>query len=116
KYIEMKNLYIITLSLSLLITSGCEDQLDISNPNQAEVEHFYRNAEDAVQSINSIYSRLNSAPIARFMPWLSMLRSDFMQSKSPNNNIINNYDRFIINDYNFGNFVGIWHDLYVIIY
>lgn len=106
----------ILVVFTLIAFSSCEDELDISNPNQPTADLFYNTEEDAIQSVNSIYSRHASAGISRFLPWLGTLRTEEMISQSPNNAIINNYDRFIINDYNFGEFYNIWNQLYVMIY
>ncbi|WP_276365557.1 RagB/SusD family nutrient uptake outer membrane protein [Chryseolinea sp. H1M3-3] len=102
--------------LSILIIGGftsCDDDLNIENPNQATVEAFWKNQNDAVAGVNAIYSTLHRGAISRWMPFYYIIRSDEGKSTSPATDIVNNMDQFLITDYNYGNAYGIWNDIYV---
>ena len=112
----MKHILRVILLMVFVGFQSCEDQLDIKNPNQPTSDTFFKNMDDAVKSVNAIYSRLNGPSIERQGLWLGNLRSDEMKSTSPAIAIVNNFDLFAISNYNIGQFLGIWSNLYVIIY
>ncbi len=112
----MKNILRLILLVVLVGFQSCEDQLDIKNPNQPTSDTFFKNIDDAIKSVNAIYSRLNSPGFERQGLWLGNLRSDEMKSTSPAIQIVNNFDLFAISNYNFAQFNVVWSNLYVIIY
>lgn len=95
------------------VFTACEPDLDIANPNQATVEAFWKNGNDAVAGVNAVYSTLHRGAISRWMPFYYIIRSDEGKSTSPATDIVNNMDQFRVTDYNYGNAYGIWNDLYV---
>jgi hypothetical protein len=104
----------ITLSLCIIgLCMACNDSLDIQNPNQATVEAFWKNQNDAVAGVNAVYSTLHRGSISRWMLFYYIIRSDEGKSTSPATDIVNNMDQFLVTDYNYGNAYGVWNDLYV---
>lgn len=112
---KLFSISILTFGL-IMLSSSCEEKLDITNPNQLDAESFYKTETDAIASVNSIYSRTNDPGISRWMLFLGNTRSDLMTSLAANPLIANNFDQFISPDYNWGNFTIIWQALYVTIY
>lgn len=108
----MKKIFILTI-LTTLITTACESDLDVINPNEATVEQFWKNADDAVSGVNAVYSTLHRGAISRWMPFYYIVRADEGRSTSPATDIVNNMDQFIVTDYNFWGAYDIWKDLYV---
>lgn len=109
-----KSIYFI---LTILTFYSCEDQLEIQNPNQLTADTFYVTEEDAIQSVNSIYSKVISGPgTARWMSLMGNTRADLMKSEAVNATVVNIFDRFIVNNYNQGQLTTVWSELYVIIY
>lgn len=102
--------------VSMVTIVGCEDNLQIENPNAPTPDVFFQNTEDAITSVNAVYSRFNNLSISRHLSWLGNLRSDEIRSESPAIQMVNNYDLFAISDYNWHQFSGIWSNLYVLIY
>lgn len=109
----MKKIIIFSALAAGLTLGSCEKELDIDNPNQATVEVFWQNADDAVKGVNAVYSTLHRGAISRWMPFYYTVRSDEGTSRSPNTNLINNMQDFLITNYNFGEAYGIWNDNYV---
>ncbi|HYC85823.1 MAG TPA: RagB/SusD family nutrient uptake outer membrane protein [Chryseosolibacter sp.] len=108
----MKKLFILSV-IGVLITTSCESDLDILNPNEATVEAFWKNGDDAVAGVNAVYSTLHRGAISRWMPFYYIVRADEGRSTSPATDIVNNMDQFIVTDYNFWGAYDIWKDLYV---
>lgn len=54
----MKHLYIIILSISLLLLSGCESMLDMTNPNKVTNETFWKTENDFKEALTSCYTPL----------------------------------------------------------
>ena len=104
---------ILSLIILVSVLTACQDQLDIENPNEATVESFWKNENDAIAGINAVYSTLHRGAISRWMPFYYIIRSDEGKSTSPATDIVNNMDQFLVTDYNYGNAYGIWNDLYV---
>lgn len=109
----MKKIFIYIIIAAGLGVTGCEEDLNIPNPNQPTVEQFWQNASHAEQGVNAIYSTFHRGPISRWMPFLYILRSDVGRSLSPAPPIVNNTDRFLQTDYNAGETAGVWKDLYI---
>ena len=101
------------LLLLALTAIGCQDELDIPNPNQPTTGVFWQNANDAELGVNAIYSTLHRVGLSRWQFFLTMVRSDIGYSVSPDNSLINNFDLFLVNDYNYFNTVQVWVDCYV---
>jgi starch-binding outer membrane protein, SusD/RagB family len=105
---------IISLLFTLLfISTACDDNLDIVNPNQPTVEIYWQTADHAVKGVNAVYSTLHRGGISRWMPFYYIVRSDEGKSTSPATEIVNNMDIFLITDYNFWGANDIWRDNYV---
>lgn len=97
----------------LTLSTSCDDNLDIVNPNQPTVEVYWQSADHAVQGVNAIYSTLHRGGISRWMPFYYIIRSDEGKSISPATPIVNNMDIFLITDYNFWGSMDVWKDNYV---
>lgn len=105
---------IILLSIIFCFAAvACEDDLDISNPNQATVEDFWQTQSDAVAGVNAIYSTLHRGGISRWMLFYHIIHADEGLSISPATPIVNNMDQFNTTDYNFWGAYDVWTDLYV---
>lgn len=107
----MKKVFILIIVVGMGF--GCEDQLDVQNPNEPNVGLFWKTAEDAEKGVNAIYSTLHRGPISRWMPLLYITRSDIGESRSPDTNLANALDKFIQPDYNFGAVAGVYEDNYI---
>lgn len=92
---------------------GCEDKLDIINPNEPNVGLFWASEEDAEKGVNAIYSTLHKGSISRWMSMLYSTRSDIGESRSPWSDLANALDKFIQPDYNFDPVAGVYVDNYV---
>lgn len=104
---------IITYIIIIGLGFGCEDQLDIANPNEPNVALFWETAEDAEKGVNAIYSTLHRGPISRWMPMLYSTRSDIGESRSPWAELSNALDKFIQPNYNFDPVAGVYADNYI---
>lgn len=109
----MKNKLVSLIVLATVILAGCDRNLDIVNPNQVTTQSFWKTAEDALAGVNAVYSTTHRGGISRWMPFYYIIRSDEGRSQSPDANILNNMDRFLITDYNYGNAYGVWNDNYI---
>lgn len=109
----MKHKLILLALTALIGLAGCERNLNIVNPNQVTTEVFWRTADDALAGVNSIYSTTHRGAISRWMLFYYIIRSDEGRSQSPDPGILNNMDRFLITDYNYGNAYGVWNDNYI---
>ena len=82
----MKNLYkfLILSGLIMLGVSCTEDFVDLTNPNDHTTGSFWKNDEDAVRGINSVYMALYYDGLyMRLYPWLMDVRADDMRNTSP---------------------------------
>ena len=110
----MKKLVTYISVSAIIITSGCKkDMLEISNPNSITTDNFWKTGDDAIAGVNAIYSTLHRGGISRWQWFYYEIRSDIGTSTSPATDIINNMDIFNINDYNYGNTVGVYADNYI---
>ena len=109
----MKKFIIIAIAALTIGFIGCKKDLEIENPNAPTVNVFWKTATDAQNGVNSMYSTFHRAGICRWFFFATMIRADEGWSTSPDANLQNNFDRFINNDYNYGNYTAIWNDLYV---
>lgn len=70
--------------LSLFILLGCDDELDLSNPNSQIPEDFWLTAEHAIEGTNAIYTNLlNDGYYMRMTPALTDGRGDDFQQDTP---------------------------------
>lgn len=109
----MKKFIIISLAAIGIGAAGCKKNLDVVNQNAPNTTIFWKTADDAQKGVNAMYSTFHRAGICRWMFFATMVRADEGWSTSPDANLQNNFDQFINNDYNYGNFTGIWNDLYI---
>ncbi|RIV24985.1 RagB/SusD family nutrient uptake outer membrane protein [Fibrisoma montanum] len=109
----MKNRFILLALAATITLAGCDRNLDIVNPNQVTTQVFWRTADDALVGVNSIYSTTHRGGISRWMPFYYIIRSDIGWSQSPDPGILNNMDRFLISDYNYGNAYSVWNDNFI---
>jgi hypothetical protein len=109
----MKNTFTALLFAGLLALAGCDRSLDIVNPNQPTTQSFWRTADDALAGVNAVYSTTHRGGISRWMLFYYIIRSDEGRSQSPATDIVNNMDRFLITDYNYGNAYAVWNDNYI---
>lgn len=109
----MRKILIYTILAAGIGFMGCERELDIPNPNQATIEVFWKNAEDAEKGVNAIYSTFHREGPSRWLPMLHTVRSDVGYSESPWSDLANALDRFIQPDYNFGPVVTVWNGNYI---
>ncbi len=109
----MKNIFLL-LSVSALLITGCKkSELEITNPNTATTDQFWLTASDAQQGVNAIYSTYHRTSLCRWMPFLTIVRSDEAFSTSPAPWIRNYYDLFNYENYNDGLISGLWGDCYI---
>jgi len=109
----MRNKFLIATAILLLAVMGCDKKLDIANPNTPTTENFWKTAENAQAGVNAIYSTFHRGGPARWWFFLTQVRSDEGYSTSPNANLINNFDRFLITDYNYFETVSSYADFYM---
>ena len=109
----MKHAYIILLA-AIAVTTGCKKgELTIPNPNTPTTAQFWKNADDAQRGVNAIYSTFHRVGLCRNQYFITIIRSDEGFSTSPNATLINNFDAFIVNDYNLWEVRTVWQDCYV---
>ncbi len=96
-----------------LLISSCVKDLTIDNPNEFSMEVFWKTETDAVKGVNAIYSTLHRGPMSRWLFFITIIRSDEGYSTSPDPDLRNNFDRFIITDTNYGNIADVWLDMYI---
>lgn len=111
----MKKIFTIAIVAALFASTACNKKLEIPDPNRTNTENFWKTANDAQTGINAIYSAFHRGGPARWWFFLTQVRSDEGYSTSPNANLINIFDRFILNDYNVGEIQGNWIDFYMAI-
>jgi tetratricopeptide (TPR) repeat protein len=109
---KKKNIYLL-IAVLLIGISSCKKDLNLTNPDQPTTTVFWKNAGDAQKGVNAIYSTMHRGGLSRWYFFLTMVRADEGYSASPDNNIQNNFDRFLVTDYNYGNITGIWTDNYI---
>ncbi len=107
----MKRIFILLMTVTLGL--GCEDNLEVDNPNEPNVALFWQSAEDAVQGVNAVYSTLHRGSISRWMIMLYSARTDIGESRSPWFELANALDNFIQPNYNFDPVAGVWSDNYI---
>ncbi|RNI28805.1 RagB/SusD family nutrient uptake outer membrane protein [Rufibacter latericius] len=109
----MRKILFCSLIAASLVASSCQDELEIENPNSATIEFFWKTSDDAQMGVNAIYSTLHRSGPSRWLPFLTIIRSDEGLSNSPAGNLNNATDKFIQPDYNLGEVREVWSDMYV---
>jgi len=109
----MKNLLIIIFSGVVILSAGCKKKLNIPNPNTPTTENFWKTASDAQLGVNTLYSTFHRPGLCRNQFFIDIIRSDEGYSTSPNPTLINNFDRFIVTDYNLWEMRSLWQDCYI---
>src|SRR5436190_8525374 len=109
----MKNRLLIISAACIVFITSCEKKLEISNPNTPTVENFWKTSTDALYGVNAIYSTYHRPGLCRNQFFIDILRSDEGFSTSPNATLINNFDRFIVTDYNLWEMRSLWQDCYI---
>ena len=109
----MKNIVSIILLIAVITTPACKKKLDIPNPNTPSVQNFWLTATDAQYGVNAIYSTYHRPGLCRNQFFIDIVRSDEGYSTSPNATLINNFDRFIVTDYNLWEMRSLWQDCYI---
>lgn len=109
----MKRAFLYSCIAAGLCFTSCEPDFDIENPNQLTVEAYWQTSNDALSGVNAIYSTLHRGGISRWLPFYYIIRSDEGISTSGDPSIINNMDKFLVTDYNYGNAYAIWNDNYI---
>ena len=109
----MKKLLIIILTVATGLVGCKKSELNITNPNQATTQQFWKTATDAQKGVNSIYSTYHRAGISRWMHFLNIITADEGFSTSPAPWIRNYYDLFNYENYNDGLISSLWEDCYI---
>jgi len=109
----MKNISFAIIAITILINSGCQKKLEISNPNTPTTENFWQTPTDALYGVNTMYSTYHRPGLCRNQFFINIIRSDEGYSTSPNATLINNFDRFIVTDYNLWEMRSFWQDCYI---
>jgi len=95
--------------------SGCST-LDLTNPNQASSDTFWKTETDALQGINATYNGLlNNGTYGRWLGFAYDIRSDIGTSPSPWADLAN-FNKFTLTDYNFEVNREIWQHHYQAIF
>src|SRR5215212_1576017 len=81
--------------------AGCNQDLDITNPNAPSTGSFWKTQADAVSGINATYNGLlNNGTYGRWLAFAYDIRSDEGFSNSPWTDLAN-FNKFTQSDYNF---------------
>lgn len=107
----MKKILIVIIIVGLGF--GCEEKLEIINPNEPNVALFWQSEDDAEKGVNAIYSTFHRGAISRWMPMLYSTRADIGESRSPWTDLANALDNFIQPNYNFDPVTGVYTDNYI---
>ena len=90
-----------TATLTGVTLAGCTD-LDVTNPNQADSQTFWRSAEDANRGLNATYNALLLLGVyGRWQAFAHDIRSDIGTAEVSPWGDLANFNRFQLNDYNF---------------
>lgn len=75
---------IVLLAITTTLFFGCADELEIIDPNRLAADAYYTNEDQAIASINAIYSPLmTDAFYQRMTPAINDGRGDEVRSRSP---------------------------------
>jgi hypothetical protein len=104
---------IIIAAFVMVTAMGCKNDLDIPDPNTPTTDNFWKTSTDAQMGVNAIYSTFHRVGLSRWFYFMTIVRSDVAQSKSPNHTIVNVCDQFNIVNYGDTHTQSIWQDLYI---
>jgi starch-binding outer membrane protein, SusD/RagB family len=112
----MKRLFYYPAIILLLMTTACEDALDLNNPNTIPTDQFWKTDADAKLGVNAAYGNFYRVGSYRRMLYFNYdARSDEGTSTSPAVNL-RNWMKFQILNYNLQWGMVSWHDQYEGIY
>src|SRR5207253_10943611 len=97
----MKKIILIVIITAGILHTSCKKDLNISNPNTPTTANFWKSADDAQKGINSIYSTFHRQGFSRWLFFITLIRADEGSSTSPNPDLQNNFDRFLVSNYNY---------------
>ncbi|MBE7175867.1 MAG: RagB/SusD family nutrient uptake outer membrane protein [Mucilaginibacter polytrichastri] len=107
----MKKL-IYTILAGTTALASCQKELELNNPNTIQVDQFWKTATDAKLGTNAVYgSFYRIGAYARWIHFNLDLRSDEGTSFSPWLDL-QNWQKFLIVNYNFDTGIMTWHDHY----
>ena len=109
----MKKILLIAMITASVWQTGCKKSLDINNPNTPTTTTYWKTADDAQKGVNAIYSTFHRPGLCRWLFFATLVRADEGKSTSPNADLQNNFDRFLITNYNYNEVTTIWTDDYV---
>lgn len=98
---------------TIIVVAGCTKKLDIANPNAPTSEDVWQTPGYAQLGVNSMYSTYHRVGLCRMQFFMNMIRSDEGFSTSPNGDLINNFDQFVVTDYNMFERRSFYEDCYV---
>jgi hypothetical protein len=112
----MKKILLYIIPVALLLASSCKKELEVANPNTLTTVQFWQSASDAKLGINAVYGNFyRIGAYARWIHFNQNLRSDEGTSNSPWLDL-QNWQKFLIVNYNFDCGIQTWHDHYAGIY
>ncbi|KAA2243798.1 RagB/SusD family nutrient uptake outer membrane protein [Chitinophaga agrisoli] len=109
----MKKIFPFYITAVLLLAAGCSGKLDIQNPNTPTITNFWKTEQDALAGVNTLYSTYHRVGLCRNQFFITIIRSDEGYSTSPNPTLVNNFDKFIITDYNLFETRSLWQDCFI---
>ncbi|HEU4555295.1 MAG TPA: RagB/SusD family nutrient uptake outer membrane protein [Chitinophaga sp.] len=109
----MKKIFLVSATAVALLAAGCKSKLDIPNPNTPTINNYWKTAKDALDGVNTLYSTYHRVGLCRNQFFIDVVRSDEGYSTSPNATLVNNFDKFIITDYNLFETRSLWQDCYI---
>jgi len=108
----MKKTIAYTALLGLFLITSCKKQLEVANPNTLTTVQFWQSANDAKLGINAVYGNFyRIGSYSRYIHFNQNLRSDEGTSNSPWLEL-QNWQKFLIVNYNFDCGIQTWHDHY----
>ena len=93
--------------------AGCNNDLDVTNPNARSTDNFWRSANDALQGTNAVYAGL--LPLGTYGRWqvfVNDLRSDVGTARTSPWGDLANFGRFQLPSYNWEINGQVWTDHY----
>jgi hypothetical protein len=111
----MKNIkYIIALLLFGCFLTGCDNKLDVTNPNTATTSEFWQTEDHIAEGVIAIYNRLlTDGGFGRMMPSLTDVRGDDARSESPWTIYPLSGDFTVLSDYDVLEWM--WREFYIMI-
>lgn len=74
----------LTILIALIMLAGCQDQLDLTNPNEPTTTTYWKTQSDAVRASTAMYNALiNDGTYMRMIPALTDGRSDGFKADTP---------------------------------